>query len=64
MRLTDVTRRGAPIEGGTMPVPMSDKRANLRDVIALGRRNYAVDVPVPHSPEPIDSYAPIVRLDW
>ena len=47
-----------------MPVPMSDKRANLPDVIALGRRNYAVDVPAPHTPEPIDSYDPISRLDW
>jgi WhiB family redox-sensing transcriptional regulator len=47
-----------------MPVPMSDKRANLLDVIALGRRNHAVDVPAPHTPEPIDSYDPISRLDW
>jgi WhiB family redox-sensing transcriptional regulator len=47
-----------------MPVPMSDKRAKFLDVIALGRRNYAVDVPAPHTPEPIDSYDPISRLDW
>jgi len=47
-----------------MPVPMSDKRANLGTSSPLAGVITAVDVPVPHSPEPIDSYDPIVRLDW
>jgi hypothetical protein len=55
---------GAPTEGGTMPVPMSGRRPNFLDVIAHGRRTYAVDVPAPHTAEPIDSCDPISRLDW
>jgi hypothetical protein len=47
-----------------MPVPMSGRRANFLDVTALARRTYAVDVPTPHTPEPMDSYDPISRLDW
>jgi hypothetical protein len=43
---------------------MSDRRANFLDVTAPARRPYAVNVPMPHTPEPIDSYDPIVRLDW
>ena len=47
-----------------MPVPMRERRANFLDVTALARRTHGVDVPTPHTPEPLDSYDPISRLDW
>ncbi len=47
-----------------MPVPMSGGWANFLDIVALGRGTYAVDVPAPSTPEAIDSYDPIVCLDW
>ena len=47
-----------------MPVPMSGRRANFLDVIAHGRRTYAVELPAPPTMEPADSYDAIVRLDW
>ncbi len=51
-----------------MSVPMSfwraDHRSFMLDAIALGSRPHAVEVLVPHTPEPINSYDPIVGLDW